>query len=156
MHEATIADAILKKAIAIARQEAALSGDIVERESDEKNYQLFSIVSITIRLGEFRNVDPESLQFVFGALRKDLEMTANASLKIERVPTMAYCRGNRHRFHPEISNYYGCSECESGIDEIIEGNELYIVLVETHVRSVVDGIISTEGAKHGKFGDSCQ
>ncbi|MBX9695908.1 MAG: hydrogenase maturation nickel metallochaperone HypA [Cyanobacteria bacterium] len=144
MHEASIAQAILSKGIALVGDNGsgiALPERCVCQKSTESNRETASltcsgvrIARIAVRIGQFRNVDPESLQFVFDTLRKDFEMTEQSVLDIELVSTEAVCRGARHHFHPSMDNFYSCTICQSGIDEIVAGNELDIVSIDVENR----------------------
>jgi Zn finger protein HypA/HybF involved in hydrogenase expression len=56
--------------------------------------------SVTLRCGEFRNVDPGSLQFVIESLRKDDQSTKDRQLELEFVTAVATCSSG-HQFKPQ-------------------------------------------------------
>jgi Zn finger protein HypA/HybF involved in hydrogenase expression len=83
---------------------------------------------VAVRCGEFRNVDPGSLQFAFESLRKDDISTQHCRLKLEIVPTIATCKAG-HEFNPEAGDYYACTTCGEGIQRLLQGEELDVVQV---------------------------
>lgn len=115
MHEATIAQLILLRSIEIAS---------IKNEP---------IVSIRIRVGRFRNVDPESLLFAFQSLKREYDPTTNAELSIESVSALARCSIGGHQYHPSADDYYCCTICGGGIGELLNGKELEIIAVETTI-----------------------
>lgn len=123
MHEATIAQFILEKSRQISRREIAKID-----ESEEAEDQLV-IANVCIRVGEFRNVELESLVFAFDALKKDDFLTEQASLEIEFIRMVALCK-NGHRYHPDAEDFFACPECNQGIETILEGKELEITNVK--------------------------
>lgn len=110
MHEASIADSILKIASTRLRQTPHAE----------------AVTEIHVLLGEFRNVEPESLQFAFDALKGMYTGLAECELFFEIVKTRAFCQKSKHQFTPEFSNQFRCDKCASGISEIICGEELEV------------------------------
>ncbi len=131
MHEASVASAILKRATAIA-ESSTLSGDkkLIASEQSERQESNFEIVKIEINVGEFRNIDAESLQFAFSALRKDFRHTKNTELKIVSIKALASCADMEHKYIPCPSNYFSCTVCGAGIGSLLSGEELDIVDIE--------------------------
>lgn len=139
MHEATVAAAILKRALAAAETRAieeknADRSSVSDEGRFDKTQQFFDVVEIVVNVGEFRNVDPESLEFAFSALRKDSSATENTRLEIRNIPAIAACSLSSHEFHPEASNYFSCTTCGGGIGELLAGNELDIVNIMIELR----------------------
>lgn len=116
MHEATIALAILKRTVAA-----------VERA---ENVLDMRVTRVVVNVGEFRNVDPESLEFAFTALRNDFEVAKNAELELRRINALASCSTAEHEFHPHPDNYFACTICGGGIMKMIHGEELDIVSIQ--------------------------
>ena len=110
MHEATIACAILDHAV---RRLSMLSQPAV-------------ISAVYLRVGEFRNVDPESLKFAFNALRNSYQNLADCQLIVEIVPAKALCHANGHEYHAVPESLYRCNKCASGIGHLRTGEELDI------------------------------
>jgi hydrogenase nickel incorporation protein HypA/HybF len=106
--------------------EAALAKEIIER-AIELNGSVVPVRSISIRVGEFRNVDRESLTFAFNAMRAFYAGIADTELLIEIIPLEAFCKNNGHRYRPDAKLYFACPECSGPIGEIISGQELDIV-----------------------------
>jgi len=102
--------------------EAAIAQSILERVSE----RAVSLVrSITIEIGGFRNVDPESLTFAFSALKENYYHLKEASLIIKMVAPKAVC-AMKHEYEPKMEDAFRCV-CGEGIAELVQGNELNIV-----------------------------
>ena len=110
MHEATIAKSILQ----IAQQSASKIADA-------------SVDSIRVRIGTFRNVDPESLQFSFDSLKTEFERCQEAVLQLELVDAQAVCIKRRHTYTPLLECGFRCDKCGSGICELLAGNEMDVI-----------------------------
>lgn len=141
MHEATVASAILKRALATAETRAQKEKNAVRQSAvDEQqlgdSFDFFDVIEIVVNVGEFRNVDSESLEFAFSALRKDYSATKNTRLKVRNIPAIAACSVSNHEFHPESSNYFSCTICGGGIGELLSGNELDIVNISMELRQM--------------------
>jgi hydrogenase nickel insertion protein HypA len=111
MHEATIAQSILK---------------IASRKLLE-NHLAISISTIKVVIGEFRNVDWESLQFAFDSLKNTYPGCQNCRLDTEIISARAQCRQCNYIYHPQLANAFRCPECNNGIGKLTEGEELDIV-----------------------------
>jgi len=109
MHEATIASNILD----ILLQRLA-------------NCPNTAAVSITVLVGEFRNVDDESLCFAFDAIKDSIAGCCQCQLNIEKSQLLAKCSKNGHIYEPNPNGLYRC-ECGSPMGEIIKGQELDVV-----------------------------
>jgi hydrogenase nickel incorporation protein HypA/HybF len=92
---------------------------------------------VTVRYGEFRNVDPDSLQFAFDSLRKDDVSTADCQLELEYVPAVATCESG-HEFCPQAVLYFSCTTCGGGIKRLVRGEELDVlrVVIQTDEQQV--------------------
>jgi Zn finger protein HypA/HybF involved in hydrogenase expression len=86
-----------------------------------------------IQIGEFRNVDPDSLAFAFDALKSNDPQTQNCQLEIKMISAEAICQSNHHSYHPAEANFYACTICGDGIGKLISGQELEIasIIMET-------------------------
>jgi len=114
MHEAAIAQSILN--IAGARLKATAGAD--------------AVLAIHIAVGEFRNVDPDSLQFAFDSLKVTSDATKYCLLRIEVLPAEAICRGEEaHLYHPDVDTSFRCPNCGNGISKIVRGEELDITKI---------------------------
>lgn len=110
MHEATLAKDILERVVKLNTSEAPIG-------------------TVYLRVGEFRNVDRESLIFAFNAMRTFYACIVNAELLIEEVPLEAVCKDG-HKYSPTAKLYFACPECLGPIGKIISGQELDIVALE--------------------------
>jgi hydrogenase nickel incorporation protein HypA/HybF len=113
MHEASIADAILQSTSA--------------KLASTPNAVL--VTEVRVQIGEFCNVDPESLQFAFDNIKDLYQGTAKCRLTIETVPASAKCLSNKHFYHPEFKNAFCCQICGSGIGKMLDGEEMNIVSI---------------------------
>lgn len=113
MHEASIAKDIL---LSIGKR--------VDKEGPE-----FQSSSVTVRIGEFRNVDPDSLKFAFDSIKASFPSCGNCQLQTEYVEAEALCVANSHLFRPSSQNKFSCPVCGAGIKQFIAGEELDIVSI---------------------------
>lgn len=121
MHEATIASLILENA-----------KNLLESSSSEENRrQDRAITKVVVEIGQFRNVEPESLLFAFDAMKKESSLTSQARLQIKLITPVAICSSGGHQYKPEQINHFGCNLCKGGIKEFIKGKELDIVSIES-------------------------
>lgn len=110
MHEAAVASSIL---------------DILSRRLLEMP-QACSMDSVTVKIGELRAVDPESLSFAFDSLKDDYPCLKQCRLLVEPVRAAALCAGGGHCFQPVCDKAFACGECGAGIGKLLSGEELYI------------------------------
>lgn len=107
MHEATIANSIL---------------DIVSRRCNELGGR--EVISLNVRIGAFRNVDLESLEFAFDAMKLHYPGFESCALLVEQIEVQALCSLNGHRYSPTFAQSFRCSLCEAGIGVLVAGEEL--------------------------------
>jgi hydrogenase nickel incorporation protein HypA/HybF len=119
MHEATIATNILER---IMRRIAAYDPPACAR-------------SVRVRIGEFRNVDLESLSFAFDSLKGLYPACAGCVFVPELIAATALCRKQQHKYHPDSAHAYRCSECGGGIGTLLAGEELDITDMELEVET---------------------
>lgn len=138
MHEATVAFAILNKAAeAISKRFAAELADTKNKSSGVQNkasaqaddQRRRQATRVKVDIGEFRNVDPESLTFAFESLRKDIPNLENAELDIKFIEGFALCSQN-HNYRPRPDSFFACTVCGSGLKTMINGEELNITAIE--------------------------
>lgn len=110
MHEATLAEGILKIALEVAAENHA-----------EK------ISEIGLKLGEMSGVEVEALTFSFEILKKNT-VAENSTLKINRMPITAKCNKCGRNFTVERYNFF-CPECD-GILILKSGRELLVEYVD--------------------------
>ena len=142
MHEATVALAVLKRAVEAVEKRSSIESSVANDDGYTKleidratEQQLtFRVIKITLNVGEFRNIDSESLQFTFSALRKEFALTHHTQLEIRCIPALALCTTANHEFHPEPENCYSCTTCGGGIGKFISGKELDIVNIEIEAK----------------------
>jgi Zn finger protein HypA/HybF involved in hydrogenase expression len=108
--------------------EAAIARNILEslrrRLPDLPAGSQFADVEVCV--GQFRNVDPESLQFAFDGLRPLYASCEQCALKIHILQAKARCAGGDHLYQPRFEDGFRCTECGGGIKTLEEGEELQI------------------------------
>ena len=110
MHEAALAESILKIAF-----------DTAEKNSAKK------ISAVGLKLGDMAGVEIEALNLSFKILTKNT-IAEGAELKINRVPIRATCNKCGKSF--EVSHYnFFCPECD-GILILQSGRELLVEFVD--------------------------
>jgi hydrogenase nickel insertion protein HypA len=110
MHEATVASNVLN----------------ILQQRLESNPGTIAI-SVAVRIGEFRNVDTQSVAFAFDALKLSKPGCEDCRLIVEPIPVSAQCT-NGHNYNPTLDNSYQCS-CGAGIGKIESGEELDVTRV---------------------------
>jgi Zn finger protein HypA/HybF involved in hydrogenase expression len=118
MHEGTIAQHILE----FAEQRLDKIGAQAGRPTSDGVNGLNPTVCIAV--GEFRNVDPESLTLAFDAMKSDYLGLRQAVLQIELVEAKARCLAGKHEYRPRPSDLFQCPVCSSGIGTMLTGEEL--------------------------------
>lgn len=111
MHELTVAGSILEL---IRKRQASLP----------PNHE---VLQVEVRVGEFRNVDPESLDFAFNNLRLLYDDCHRCRLALEVAPALARCVPGNHAYRPLFEQGFRCTECGGGIASLETGEELDIV-----------------------------
>jgi len=104
-----------------------------------------SAISVVVRIGEFRNVDPGSLSFAFDSLKQSYAGLEQCQLKLELVEAMAICQLASHRYHASPNTSYRCTKCGSGIGKLLTGDELDItnIVVITGANSEAENYART-------------
>ena len=112
MHEFSLADDLLKT----ARLEARKAG-------------MTRLDKIRLKIGEISGVSIDSLEFAFGFLREEDELTKNTELVIERVKGRGRC-GTCGKVVDLDRLFLFCPDCETATVEILEGREFMLVSLE--------------------------
>ncbi|HEY9715693.1 MAG TPA: hydrogenase maturation nickel metallochaperone HypA [Chroococcales cyanobacterium] len=115
MHEAVIASSILNIAVANLKQIAPENG---------------RVTAIDLSVGEFRNVEIESLRFAFDNLKLDHPGCESAVLVVNPVTAIGKCSGAGHVYVPRFDSAFRCPECGSGVGTLLAGEELDITNME--------------------------
>ncbi|MCL0035234.1 hydrogenase maturation nickel metallochaperone HypA [Thermodesulfovibrionales bacterium] len=125
MHEASIADGLLRTAISVCRGNGFSRIEIVR-----------------IRIGRASGVMPESLLFAFDALKAET-IASESSLVIEEVPVAGYCNTCKRDFTVSGSFILCCPYCSSNSFTVKSGRELDIIEVEVGEDEVKDCLKDT-------------
>ncbi len=110
MHEASLAESIIKIAL-----------DTAEKNSAKK------ITAVGLKLGEMAGVEVEALNLSFNVLKQKTP-AQDAELKINRVPIRATCNKCGKTFEVPHYNFF-CPECD-GILILQSGRELLVEFVD--------------------------
>lgn len=113
MHEAAIAESIIEIAL------TKLKGTTLTGR----------VGAVEVSIGEFRNVDAESLLFAFDCIKPIFPALENCHLEICLIEANALCRENDHLYRPSLERAFQCPECGGAIGKLISGQELDIVSV---------------------------
>ncbi len=111
MHEATIAQAILE----------------IANDKLKATPHAAAILAIHVIIGEFRNVELDSLMFAFDNIKLVSDTTRQCRLVAEIVNAKAACRGAGHLYHPTFDNSFRCPRCDNGIGKLLCGEELDVI-----------------------------
>ena len=91
-------------------------------------HNLTKVESISLRIGEMRQVVPDALYFGFECLSKNTPLEG-AEVKIENIPIKGRCRQCSYEFI--LENWLeNCKKCGQNHVEIISGKELEIAEFE--------------------------
>lgn len=97
--------------------------------------ELRNVRAITLKLGEFSGVVPDSLRFSFEAVTSSTQLQGSA-LEIEIIPFKLRCSD----CHEESANEFGmrlCKSCGSLNTEILSGTEMQINEIKLETNSEV-------------------
>jgi len=111
MHEMSIVEALL---------------DAVRQEL--RSYTDAEVVTIKVRIGGLRLVNPEIMQTCFTAATRDTALS-RSRLEIENIPARARCR-QCHEDFPVEDNWFQCPCCSAADGELLAGNELDLTEIE--------------------------
>ncbi|MDO4437396.1 MAG: hydrogenase maturation nickel metallochaperone HypA [Coriobacteriaceae bacterium] len=90
------------------------------------------VVSVCVRIGDMREVVPESLDFAWDVLCEDDPMTCSAELVVEEVHPRSRCLVCGEEFcHDRF--HMRCPACRSADTRIEQGRELDLVSMEIEV-----------------------
>jgi hydrogenase nickel incorporation protein HypA/HybF len=104
--------------------ESAL-GIALKRAADEGAGRIHQL---TMRVGPLSGVVPEALEFAFDVLARGT-IAEGATLEVERVPILCYCRTCRREFQPE-DLFCECPGCHTPSGEVRRGRELELASLE--------------------------
>lgn len=109
--------------------ELSIVQDIIEIiQAELPRHNLTKVESISLRIGEMRQVVPDALYFGFECLSKNTPLEG-AEVKIENIPIKGRCKNCYHEFI--LENWLdSCQNCGQNHVEIISGKELEIVEFE--------------------------
>lgn len=100
--------------------------DIILTELPKHN--ISKVESISLRIGEMRQVVPDALHFAFECVSKDTPLEG-AKLIIDNIPIKGKCGQCNYEFI--LEHWFGnCPKCQSNRIEIISGKELEIAEFE--------------------------
>lgn len=89
------------------------------RESLPENVPAETVLEIRVEVGKLDAVVPDTLTFLFEAIRTDSGMP-DASLKITEIPVRCLCRACQHEFKLDLPLFI-CPECRSSDVHLLSG-----------------------------------
>ena len=106
MHELSIAGAVVDTAL---------------RHAEDRR-----VLLVTLRVGQLRQVIPDSLAFYFEIVARDT-LVEGARLEQVVVPVRMRCDDCAHEWEPDVM--FRCPECD-GVGEVLAGDELEVDSIE--------------------------
>ena len=106
MHELSIAGAVVDTAL---------------RHAEDRR-----VLLVTLRVGQLRQVIPDSLAFYFEIVARDT-LVEGARLEQIVVPVRMHCDDCAHEWEPEVM--FRCPQCE-GVGQVLAGDELEVDSIE--------------------------
>ncbi len=107
MHELSIAAALVRQALDVARENNLARIEVLE-----------------VEVGVLQQVVPEALDLAFQAESRDTP-AAGAVLRQVEVPMQARCRSCGHDFVPDI-DCFQCDACGRADPDIVEGRDIVL------------------------------
>lgn len=109
--------------------EATIAHSILEIATDKYTATPHSrgVLKVDIIVGEFRNVDLESLQFAFDNLRSFYNGCTDCQLSADLIEAKALCLTHRHRYSPQFKTGFRCPDCGGPIGKLLCGEELDVI-----------------------------
>lgn len=128
MHEMSLVGGILDSVVPVARRSGASR-----------------LCTVTLRIGDLREVSPEALDFAWEILCEEDELTEGCALEWEAVHPRSRCTAcgaefDHDRFHVR------CPRCGSAATTLLRGRELDIVSIEIETPDGPDGQTDPSGA----------
>ncbi len=103
---------------------AIVEGLMRLREKQAAQHRVTRILSVTVKVGRLRAVEPQQLVACFEMFAEG-SVAEGARLTIEAVPVRAACRACGTEF--EVPRFrFECPACSGGDVAILQGQELYI------------------------------
>jgi len=108
VHELSVASAVLNTAV--------------------KHAGFRSVTVVSLRVGRFRQVIPDSLRFYFEIVARDT-VCEGARLELSEIEARLGCSACAHQWQPEIPAFR-CPRCESADVQLLAGEELEVDYIE--------------------------
>jgi Zn finger protein HypA/HybF involved in hydrogenase expression len=83
--------------------------------------------SVSVKVGELRDVNVDGLLFAFDAIKEDYPNCAHCKLVASKMEASARCISG-HKYHPHGNHSY-CSVCGDSMAELLFGQELEITRI---------------------------
>lgn len=86
-----------------------------------------TVTAIHVIIGQFRNIDIDSLKFAFDNIRALYAGCSNCHLEAEVIAARATCRGCFQAYNPDMATSFRCPQCGNGVGQLITGEELDVI-----------------------------
>lgn len=122
MHEAVIADELLRQVLSAVEPRHASSVD-----------------QVSVRIGALRPIVPDALQMAFAAAAWGT-IAQEADLQVAQERVLSVCRHCGWMFAPKIEGFdFRCPNCHESDARIIAGDDIVLVSVLCHTDEEVGG-----------------
>jgi len=98
------------------------------KKSLPANVTCSMVREIYVECGSLDAVVPETLQFLFEAIKSEYEMD-KAELHVRDIPVVCRCKSCANEFGIELPVFI-CPECRSGNVEVIQGRGIHLTKIE--------------------------
>ena len=112
MHELSIVTNVIDTSVKVAKQQGAIK-----------------LKKINLKVGVYKEVIDDALQFSFRLLADDDEFTKDCELNVEYVEPKSICPECGNEFSHDIF-HRACPKCKCDFTQLIEGSELEISSIE--------------------------
>ncbi len=110
--------------------ELGIVSGIIERVSEAARARhALRVVKVALRIGDLREVVPESLDFAWEALTDDDELMQGCALEVEAIHPRSCCASCGEEFEHDRF-HLRCPACGGRDTHLLRGRELEIVSVE--------------------------
>lgn len=100
---------------------------ILEEQAAQHGFT--QVKTVWLEIGALSSVEPESMEFCFGAIAKASPVAANAALEIVRVPGTAFCMDCGHSVNVD-SRADPCPDCSGFALQVTGGDQMRIKELE--------------------------
>lgn len=110
--------------------EASLIVEILKSvEETARKHGLTAVREVRMKIGELRQIEPESFRFIFDTLKRESPFASEAELKVEYIPITMLCGGCDETIIIEDTSFT-CPHCGSEELGLVRGKEFLLESIE--------------------------